>query len=102
MALVPLWCVEGGTVAIEILLARPEHPDENLLGLRENDVPQPFVVTVEELESGINKSRFGANRAFKVRQAKLKIKILGSRLGTENCCETCIQEFTAELSFQSK
>jgi hypothetical protein len=103
LALVPLWCVEGGTVAIEIFLASPEHPDENLLGIRENDVPQSFVIKVEELESGINKSRFGANRAFKVRRAKLTIKILGSRLANENCgCGNCIQEFTAELSFQSK
>jgi hypothetical protein len=103
LALVPLWCVEGGIVAIEILLASRERPEENLLGLRENNVPQPFVIEVEELESGINKSRFGAKRTFKVGRAKLKIKILGSRLGGENCeCGNCIQEFTAELSFQSK
>jgi hypothetical protein len=52
LALVPPWCVEGGIVAIEILLANSEHADENLLGLRENDVPQPLVITVEELQSG--------------------------------------------------
>jgi hypothetical protein len=103
LALVPLWCVEGGIVAFEILVASPEQPDQNLLGVRENDVPQPFVITVEELESGINKSRFGANRAFKLRQGKLKIKILGSQLGNEGCeCGNCIQELTAELSFQGK
>jgi hypothetical protein len=81
LALEPLLCVEGGVVAFEILLASPEHPDENLLGLRVNDIRQLFVITVEELESGINKSRFGANRSFKVRRAKLKIKILSSQLG---------------------
>jgi hypothetical protein len=103
LALVPLWCVEGGIVAIEILLASPEHPDENLLGVRENDVPQPFVITVEDLESGISKSRFGANRSFNVQPGKVKIKILSSRLSEANCeCGNCIQEFKAELSVQSK
>jgi hypothetical protein len=102
LALLPLWCVEGGTVAIELLVASPEHPDENLLGVRDTDDPLPFVITVEELESGINKSRFGANRSFKLKQGKLKIKILGSRLGKEDCCANCIQELTAELSFQGK
>jgi len=103
LALVPLWCVEGGIVAIEILLASPDRPDENLLGLRESDVPQPFVITVQELESGIKKSRFGADRAFNVQRAKLKVKILGSRLGEAHCgCGNCIQDFTAEFSVQSK
>ena len=50
LALIPLWAVEGGIVGIEILLARPEHPDDNLLGQRDTDVSQPFVVTVEELD----------------------------------------------------
>src|SRR5262249_42375778 len=60
LALIPLWAVEGGIIGMEILVARPEHSDDNLLGQRETDVPQPFVITVEELESGISKSRFGA------------------------------------------
>lgn len=81
LALVPLWAVEGGIVGIEILVASPEHPDDNLLGRRETEVPQPFVITVEELESGINKSRFGASRVFNVNRAKLKVELLGSRLG---------------------
>jgi hypothetical protein len=103
LALVPLWCVEGGILQIEILLASPDHPDENLLGFRDNDVPQPFVITAEELTGGIKKSRFGDNRAFNARGAKVRIKILDSRLGAENCqCGQCIQEFTAELSVQSK
>jgi hypothetical protein len=105
LALVPLWAVEGGIVGIEILVSNPEHPDDNLLGRRENDVPQPFVIMVEELESGINKSRFGANRVFNVRRAKLKVEILSSRLGKGvGDCESCsnIQEFTAAISFESK
>jgi hypothetical protein len=105
LALVPLWAVEGGIVGIEILVSSPEHPDDNLLGRRENDVPQRFVVTVEELENGINKSRFGANRVFKVRRAKLRVEILGSRLGKGvGDCESCtnIQEFAVEFSFEGK
>jgi hypothetical protein len=105
LALIPLWAVEGGIVAIEILVAHPEHPGDNLLGRRDTDAPQPFVITVEELESGINKSRFGATRVFKVGQAKLHVKIQGSRLGEGvGECSSCknIQEFTAELVFGNR
>ena len=105
LALLPLWAVEGGIVAIEILIASSEQPDDNLLGRRENDGPSPFVITVEELESGINKSQFGAKRVFNVRRAKLRVKILGSELGRGvGDCESCknIQKFTAELSLWGK
>lgn len=105
LALIPLWAVEGGIVGIEILVASPEHPDDNLLGRRETDVPQPFVLTVEELESGINKSRFGATRVFDVKRAKLKVEILRSRLGEGvGDCNDCknIQEITAAFSFENK
>ena len=105
LALIPLWALEGGIVGIEILVASPEHPDDNLLGLRETDVPQPFVITVEELESGISKSRFGAARVFDMNRGKLKVKILGSRLGEGvGECTTCknIQEITVAFSFESK
>jgi hypothetical protein len=102
LALVPLWAVEGGIVAIEIVVARPEHPNDNLLGER-TDVPQPFVITVEELETGINKSRFGATRLFKVGQAKLRVQVKGSRIGPGlGECERCIREFTAEIFFGSQ
>jgi hypothetical protein len=101
LALVPLWAVEGGIVAIEIVVARPEHPNDNLLGER-TDVPQPFVITVEELEAGINKSRFGAIRVFKVGRAKLRVQVKGSRLGPGlGECQRCIQEFTTEIFFGS-
>ena len=105
LALVPLWAVEGGIVGIEILVSSPVHPDDNLLGRRENDVPQLFVITVEELENGINKSRFGAKRVFNVRRSKLRVEILSSRLSKAvGDCETCtnIQEFTAAFSFEGK
>ena len=105
LALIPLWMVEGGIVGIEILVARPEHPDDNLLGLREMHVPQPFVITVEELESGISRSRFGATRIFNVGHAKLRVQIQGSRLSRGGGdCGSCrvIQEFTAELALGSR
>jgi hypothetical protein len=105
LALIPLWAAEGGIVGIEILVASPEHPDDNLLGRRETDVPQPFVITVEELESGINKSRFGATRVFDVKRAKLKVEVLRSRpgegIGDCNDCKN-IQEITAAFSFENK
>lgn len=105
LALVPLWAVEGGIVGIEILLASPEHPDDNLLGRRDTDAPLPFVVTVEELEAGINKSQFGAKRDFNLKRAKLRVEILGSRLGEGvGDCRSCknIQEIITAFSFENK
>jgi len=105
LALVPLWAVEGGIVAVEILLARPEHPDDNLLGQRETDVPKPFELTVEELERGIHKSQFGAKREFKVDRLRLRVKIESVRLGKGvGICKDCsnIQELTVLLALASK
>lgn len=100
LALIPLWAVEGGIVGMEILVARHDHPNGNLLGQRETDVPQPFVVTVEELENGISKSQFGATRNFKLDGTKLRVEIEGSRLGTGvGDCKDCknIQELVVDL-----
>jgi len=105
LALIPLWAVEGGIVGIEILLARPEHPDDNLLGQRGTDVSQPFVVTVEELERGINKSRCGATRDFKLDRTTLRVKIQGSRLGEgAGECRNCknIQKLTINFMLGSE
>jgi hypothetical protein len=106
--LVPLWSVEGGVIAMEILVANPEHPDKNLLGTRDNS-PQPFVIEVKELRRGISRSRFGATRRFSLGQTKLVVKIKGARLGKgvgsgSIYCKDCanIQEFTAEFAFESK
>jgi len=99
LALVPLWAVEGGIVAIEIVVARSEHPNVNLLGERK-DIPQPFVITVEELEAGVSKSQFGATRVFRVGRAKLQVEIKGTRLGPGlGECQNCIQEFSAQILF---
>ena len=105
LALIPLWAMEGGIAGIEILLARPEHPDDNLLGQRETDVPQPFVVTVEELERGINKSPCGATRDFKLDRTTLRVEIQGSRLGKGvGECPNCrnIQELTINFVLGSE
>lgn len=104
LALIPLWAVEGGIVGFEILVAQSEHPDANLLGERETDVEQPFVVTVEELESNFDKSRFGRTRVFKLDHAKLRVEIKGFRLGDGvGDCNTCknIQELSAEFVLKS-
>jgi hypothetical protein len=50
LVLSPLWAVEGGVIAVEIVIARPAPPNVNLLGERENGLEYPFVITVEELQ----------------------------------------------------
>lgn len=105
LALIPLWAVEGGILGIEILVARPERPDDNLLGQRDPDVPQPFVVTVEELERGINKSPCGATRDFKLDRTTLRVEIQGSRLGEGvGECRNCknIQELRVNFVLGSE
>jgi hypothetical protein len=49
----PLWDVEGGVIAMEVVIARPEEPRANLLGKAENGVQYPFRITVHELEKGL-------------------------------------------------
>jgi hypothetical protein len=105
LALIPLLAMEGGVVGFEILVARPEHPDDNLLGQRETDAPQSFVVTVEELERGINKSPCGAMRNFKLDRTTLRVEIQRSRLGEGvGECRNCknIQELTIDFQLGSE
>ena len=108
VTLVPLWALEGGIVAIEITLSHPETPDKNLLGERENGVEQPFVVTVEQLENGIRKSKFGARRVFslpKPEQGRLEVDIRGWKRGLGvGDCRDCpnIQRLDAVVSVQQK
>jgi len=45
LTLQPLWAVEGGVIALEVVVARPQQPDVNLLGERENGVEYPFVIS---------------------------------------------------------
>jgi hypothetical protein len=41
LVLQPLWALEGGVVALEIVVARPQQPELNTLGERENGVEYP-------------------------------------------------------------
>jgi hypothetical protein len=98
LTLIPLWCMEGGIVGMEFHVARPDAPDHNLLGDR-TEAEQPFVITVEDLQRGIDRSRFGAVRSFRLGTTKFRLAIEGSRLGPQACCsETCIQELTVQIS----
>jgi hypothetical protein len=104
LAISPLWAVEGGIVALEILATRPERPHDNLLGHYKVDVPQPFVVTVEELEGGLSQSRFGRVRYFKLEGATLRVEIEAFRLGEGvGDCKDCknIQELTVDFAFEN-
>jgi hypothetical protein len=69
------------------------------------NVPQPFVITVEELEGGIEKSRFGSTRTFRVPGANLRVAVLSSALGYgRGECRSCrnIQALTVELSLSGR
>lgn len=102
LSLVPLWAVEGGIVAIEVSVTDEKEPRTNLLGERD-DKPQPFVITVEELEAGISNSTFGATRVFAVGGSKLKGHIRNSRLGRGvGNCSACdnIQALTVEFTLK--
>ena len=81
LTLQPLWAVEGGVLALEIVVALPQQPDVNLLGEREKGIEYPFVITVEELERGLAHSKFGTERKLQVDDIALNLKIERFRLG---------------------
>jgi hypothetical protein len=101
--------MEGGVIAVEIVIARPAQPNINLLGERENRVECPFVITVEELQKGVTKSKFGAIRNFQVENIVLRAKVENFRLGRgvgslSTFCAECenIQELSMRISVESK
>ena len=109
LALSPLWALEGGVIAVEIVVARPAQPTVNLLGEREKGAQYPFVITVEELKKGVAKSKFGAVRNFQVDNIVLHVTIENSRLGRgvgsgSMACEDCknIQELSTRILVESK
>jgi hypothetical protein len=81
LVLQPLWALEGGVVALEIVVAHPKQPDVNLLGERKNGVEYPFVITVEKLERGLTLSKFGTIRKLQVDDIAVNVKIEGFPLG---------------------
>jgi hypothetical protein len=109
LSLQPLWALEGGVVALEIVVARPGQPDVNILGKRENGVEYPFVITVKELKNGLAHSKFLAVRRLLADDIALNIKIehfrLGSGLGSGSTyCPKCknLQEISMWIIVESK
>ena len=101
--------LEGGVVALEIVVACPGQPEVNILGKTENGVEYPFVITVKELENGLAHSKFGAIRRLLADDIALKIKIehfrLGSGLGSGSVyCSKCknLQEISMRIIVESK
>lgn len=108
LALRPLWAVEGGVVALEIVLASPSQPDVNILGERKNGVASPFVITVGELQKGLAHSKFGARRHFRADDVVLEVKIERFRLGRgvgsrSTYCADCknLQELSMRITVES-
>lgn len=81
LALLPLWALEGGVVGIEIVVARPQEPDVNLLGERKKGVEYPFVIMVGELERGLARSKFGKERTLHADDMILDVKVDRFRFG---------------------
>jgi hypothetical protein len=109
LMLQPLWVVEGGVVALEIVVARPRQSDVNLLGERENGKEYAFVITVEELERGLAHSKFGTVRTLQVDDIALTVKIerfrLGKGLGSGSTyCSKCsnLQELSMWITVESR
>jgi hypothetical protein len=107
LILEPLWAVEGGVVALEIVVARPKQPDVNLLGEREKGMEYPFVITVEELDRGLAHSKFGTTRKLQVGDIALNVKIERFRLGKgvgsgSTYCSNCsnLQELSVWITVE--
>lgn len=109
LILQPLWAVEGGVVALEIVVAHLTQPDVNLLGERENGIEYPFVITVEELERGLAHSKFGKARKLHVDDIALNMRIesfqLGKGIGSGSTyCSNCsnLQELSVWITVEGK
>jgi hypothetical protein len=109
LVLQPLWALEGGVVALEIVVAHPKQPDVNLLGERKNGVEHPFVITFEELERGLAFSKFGTIRKLQVDDIAVTVKIDGFRLGKgvgsgSTFCSNCsnLQELSLRITVEDR
>lgn len=105
----PLWAVEGGVIALEIVVARPRQPDVNILGEREKGIQYPFVITVGELNDGLAHSKFGAVRTLQTDDITLSVKIEHFRLGrgvgsSSEYCAKCknLQELSIRITAKGK
>ncbi|HTX77817.1 MAG TPA: hypothetical protein VMD29_16530 [Terracidiphilus sp.] len=109
LRLQPLWAVEGGVVALEVVVARQQQPNVNLLGGRENGVESPFVITVEELARGLAHSKFGTVRRLQVDDFAINLKIERFRLGKgvgsgSTYCRDCsnLQELSMWITVEGR
>ena len=109
LRLQPLWAVEGGVIALEVVVARRQQPDVNLLGERGNGVENPFVITVEELERGLAHSKFGTARRLQGDDFAMNLKIDRFRLGKgvgsgSTYCRNCsnLQELSVWITVEGR
>lgn len=108
VALQPLWALEGGVVAFEIVVTTPDEPYENLLGERQMDIPQAFVLELADLKSGIESSKFGATRTLKLplpARGLLRVAVQDWRPGKGvGDCDDCtnIQGLTVKVEIEGK
>jgi hypothetical protein len=109
LILQPLWAVEGGVLALEIVVARPQQPDVNILGQREDGIEYPFVITVKELEKGLANSKFGAVRTLHADDIALNVTVehfrLGKGLGSGSTyCSKCnnLQELSIRIIVKTR
>jgi hypothetical protein len=108
LVLRPLWALEGGVVALEIVVASPSQPDVNILGKRKNGVASPFVITVGELQKGLARSKFEATRMLQADGVAVDVKIEHFRLGEgvgslSTYCADCknLQELSMWITVKS-
>ncbi|HET9742537.1 MAG TPA: hypothetical protein VFQ00_07300 [Terriglobales bacterium] len=109
LTLRPLWALEGGVVALEVVLARPGKPDVNMLGERDNESQSPFVITVGELKNGLAHSKFGMVRRIEADGVVVTLKVQHFRLGRglgslSTYCASCrnLQELSMWITVESK
>jgi hypothetical protein len=107
LVLSPLWAVEGGVIAVEIVIA-PGAAECEFAG-REGKWPRiPLRDNCRGTSKGVAKSKFGALRNFQVENIVLRVNIESFRRGRElgsgsGFCRECknIQELSMRISVES-
>jgi hypothetical protein len=114
VGLAPLIAVEGGVVAVELILARSATLEENLLGERSpysescRCYPEkPFVIDIAHVGAEIAKSRYGSIRRFPIPRAQsvLVFDVRNVTVGYGvGMCDTCprIESLDATVSIRPK
>ena len=107
LVLSPLWAVEGGVIAVEIVIA-PGAAECESAG-REGKWPRiPLRDNCRGTSKGVAKSKFGALRNFQVQNIVLRVNIESFRRGRglgsgSGFCRECknIQELSMRISVES-